>query len=103
MDVTYDTFIGLVQSRARVRTPAEAVAVTGAVLTTLVERLEPEEARHLTSLIPHEIGAWLEKETFASGQRFSFHQFCERVSDREQTDPQLAALHARSVVETLED
>lgn len=81
----------------------EKVAVTRAVLNTLAERLEPDEARRLGGLVPREIGVFIEREAFAAGQRFSFHAFCQRVADREQTDPQLAALHARAVFETLED
>lgn len=98
-----DDFIGFVQSRARVPTRNEAVAVTRAVLNTLTERIEPDDARHLASQLPREISAFVERETFASGQRFSFHDFCQRVADREQSDPQIAAVHARSVFETLED
>ena len=101
--MTEDDFIGLLQTRAHAHTRGEAVAVARATLNTLAERIAADDARYFATLLPGGVGAFLERETFASGQHFSFHDFCQRVADREQSDPQMAALHARGVFETLED
>jgi uncharacterized protein (DUF2267 family) len=101
--MTEDSFVAFVQSRAHMAKREEAVAVARAVLNTLAERIEPDDARELAARLPLEIRRFIEREIFAGGQRFSFHEFCQRVGDREPVDPQMAALHARSVFETLED
>jgi len=99
----YDRFIGLVQSRAHLASSGDAVAAVRATLSTLAERIDPHEAHHLAAQLPREIGVFLEGNKLEKGERFSFGEFCQRVSDREHVDPPQAVHHARCVIETLEE
>lgn len=97
----YQRFIGLVQNRAHMATPADAVGATRATLETLAQRIEPHEAHHLASQLPREIGVYLENNLAEKGERFSFDTFCQRVADREHADVPDAVFHSRCVLETL--
>jgi uncharacterized protein (DUF2267 family) len=99
----YDRFVGLVQSRAHLPSKGDAVAAIRATLSTLAERIEPHEAHHLASQLPQEIGSFLEGNMSETGERFSFSEFCHRVSSRERVDPPQAVHHARCVIETLQE
>lgn len=99
----YDRFTGLVQNRARLATTADAVRATRATLETLAERIGSDEARHLASQLPREIGHYLQEAPPAQGERFSFDEFCRRVAQREGCDVPEAVFHARCVIETLEE
>jgi len=98
----YDRFINLVKSRARVDTD-EAVAAVRATLQTLAERIGANEARHVAAQLPDEIGRHLQNPPAATGERFSFDEFCQRVARREDCDLPDAVFHARCVIETLEE
>jgi uncharacterized protein (DUF2267 family) len=99
----YDRFVGLVQSRAHLASGGDAVAAIRATLTTLAERIDPHEGHHLAAQLPREIGLFLEGNMSETGERFSFGEFCKRVSDRERVDQPQAVHHARCVIETLEE
>jgi uncharacterized protein (DUF2267 family) len=99
----YDRFTGLVQSRGRMATRADAVAATRATLETLAERIDPHEAHHLASQLPREIGAYLESSRSSTGERFSFDAFCKRVAEREHEEVSTALFHARCVLETVQE
>lgn len=99
----YDRFVGLVQNRARLATTGEAVTATRATLQTLAERIGAAEARHVAAQLPREIGLYLEEAASATGERFSFDEFCQRVARREICDLPIAVFHARCVIETLEE
>lgn len=99
----YDRFIGLVQNRARLATTADAVTAIRATLETIAERIGANEARHLASQLPREIGHYLQEGPPAEGERFSFDEFCRRVAERENFDRPEAVFHARCVIETLEE
>lgn len=99
----YDRFIGLVQSRARLASHADAVAATRATLETLAERIGANESRQLAAQLPREIGRFVDGLLAATGERFSFREFCARVAEREDCDHAKAIFHARAVVETLEE
>lgn len=100
--MNYDRFVGLVQSRAHLGSKGEAVAAIRATLTTLAERIEPHEAHHLASQLPQEIGVYLEGNMSDTGERFSFGEFCKRISSREHVEGAEAVHHARCVIETLQ-
>lgn len=101
--MNYDRFIGLVQSRARMPSRADAVAATRATLETLAERIDPHEAHHLASELPREIGIFLENSSGETGERFSFDAFCKRVADREEREVSTALFHAHCVLDTLQE
>lgn len=102
--MNYDRFIGLVQSRARMPSRANAVAATRATLETLAERIDPHEAHHLASQLPREIGIFLENTSSGdTGERFSFDAFCQRVAHREEKEVSTALFHARCVLETVQE
>jgi uncharacterized protein (DUF2267 family) len=103
MVMDYDHFVGLVQSRAHLSSQGDAVAAIRATLSTLAERIDPHEAHHLAAQLPREIGTFLETDISKRGDRFSFGEFCQRVSHREHVDPPAAVHHARCVIETLQE
>ncbi|HYC72875.1 MAG TPA: DUF2267 domain-containing protein [Opitutaceae bacterium] len=99
----FERFIGLVQSRARLAGSGEAVAAVRATLETLAERIGADEARHVASQLPKEIGHFLHGGIAVTGERFSFDEFVRRVAQREGCDRAAAVYHARGVIETLEE
>jgi uncharacterized protein (DUF2267 family) len=101
--MNYDIFIDIVRSRAGLPRAADAVTATHATLSTLAERIAPETARRVAGDLPREAAVLLARNQDSRCGRFSFREFCHRVARREHIDPQLAALHARDVVETMED
>lgn len=100
----YSRFIKTVGEHARVDTPAEALNAARATLETLAERIGGDEARHLASQLPAEIGQYLVLTPAAKGERFSFDEFCARVAAREGGGGGVGAAeaHARGVVSALE-
>lgn len=97
--MNYKEFVGAVQHRLEFGTFGEAVRATRATLTTLGERLEEGEATDLASPLPMEIDRFLEDAE--SGQRFSYEEFLDRVSDREGVDRSEANYHAQQIVDLL--
>lgn len=97
----YDRFINAVGRRAGLA-EADALIATRATLETIAERIGPDEARHLASQLPREIGQFLT----AGGpraERFSLEAFGARVAARAQTDVGNALRCAGCVMETLEE
>ena len=92
----YHELITTVQDRLELPTQGEAVRATRAVLTPLGERIQPEEANDLASPLPMEIDRFLRDAD--SGQRFSFEDYLDKVSEIEDTDTQTARRHAQHVV-----
>lgn len=80
----HDTFIGHVQQRADLSTRGEADSATRAVLTTLGERIQADEADDLAAQLPIEIDRYLEEAD--SGGRFDAKEFEERVASRVELD-----------------
>ena len=95
----YNEFIGHVQDRARLGTQGEAVRAVHATLETLGERIVEDEARHLASQLPQEIGAYLRQAD--TTDRFSLDEFFQRVAKREDVDLPDATHHARAVISVL--
>jgi uncharacterized protein (DUF2267 family) len=73
----------------------EAERATGAVLTTLAERLSAGEARQVAAQLPAEFLALLHTTTDAEG--FDVDEFLRRVAAREGVDVPAAERHARAV------
>ncbi len=102
----HDEFIGAVQHRARLASRGEAERVTRATLETLAERIADGAAQNLAAQLPIEIGEHLRRKAPAeagTGERFSLHDFFERVAEREGADRPEAAFHARVVLEVVDE
>jgi uncharacterized protein (DUF2267 family) len=95
----YQEFVGQVQHRLELAEFGEAVRATRATLTTLGERLEAGEASDLASPLPMEIDRYLLEAE--SGQRFSYTEFLDRVSERADVDKADANYHAQQLVALL--
>ena len=95
----YDDFIGEVQHRAQLDSREAALSVSRATLTTLSERIQPDDAENLGAQLPDELGRFL--EAVDEVERFDFGEFVDRVAEREEIgedDQADAAFHARVVV-----
>ncbi|MFB6075118.1 MAG: DUF2267 domain-containing protein [Haloarculaceae archaeon] len=101
--MNFDEFVGEVQHRLELGATGPAVRATRATLTTLGERLPPDEADNLASPLPMEIDRYLREAE--GGQRFDYDEFLERVSDREgeAVDRSDANYHAQQVVGLLSE
>jgi uncharacterized protein (DUF2267 family) len=99
----YDEFVGQVQNRAGLASKGEAIGAIRATLETFAERLAGEEASHLASQLPREIGVYLRASPGLEGrgESFSLDEFFRRVSEKEGTDIPDAVYHTRVVVEML--
>jgi uncharacterized protein (DUF2267 family) len=94
--MNYKEFGGQVQHRLEYAQFGQAVRATRAVLTTLGERLPEGEATDLASPLPMEIDRYLSEATH--GQRFDYHEFLDRVAEREGVDRSDANYHAQQVL-----
>lgn len=97
--MNYKDFVGQVQHRLEYDERGPAVRATRVTLTTLGERVQEGEATDLASPLPMEIDRFLIEAE--SGQRFSYDEFLERVSDREGIDRSDANWHAQQIVALL--
>jgi uncharacterized protein (DUF2267 family) len=97
----YNTFVTEVQQRLDLATQGDAVRATRAVLTSLGERLQAEEADDLASPLPMEIDRYLRDAD--AGQRFSFEEYLDRVGEREGVETRTALHHAQRVVELVSE
>jgi uncharacterized protein (DUF2267 family) len=90
----YDALIGFVaQAIGADRDVAERAA--RAVLATLGERIGADEARHLVTHLPAELGPSLFTE--GGAQAFDLDELLRRVAEREHVDPAVAERHASAV------
>jgi uncharacterized protein (DUF2267 family) len=99
--MTYDEFVGQVQSRARLGSTGEAVRATRATLEVLGQRLFGGEAKDLAAQLPQEIGYYLRQD--GQSERFGLDEFFARVSEREGVDLPVAVHHARAVISVVSD
>ncbi|MBD3181562.1 DUF2267 domain-containing protein [Candidatus Poribacteria bacterium] len=99
----YDDFVKEVQTRARLNTLGEAVEATRATLEALGKCISQEEANHLMSELPKEIGVYL--EDIGEPERFSLDDFFKYINQNERKSVGLAESvhHARSVISVLQD
>jgi uncharacterized protein (DUF2267 family) len=94
-------FLGHVQSRARLPTLDDALRATRATLTTLAERLGPDEARQLGAQLPSEIKLCLTDGSMSAPERFTSDEFLLRICAREGVDLPQSTHHARAVIDVL--
>jgi len=97
----YNAFVTEVQQRLELATQGDAVRASRAVLTSLGERLQADEATDLASPLPMEIDRYLRAAD--SGQRFSFEEYLDRVGEREGVETRTALHHAQRVVELVSE
>ncbi|GAD52644.1 hypothetical protein MBEHAL_1404 [Halarchaeum acidiphilum MH1-52-1] len=97
----HDEFVGDVQHRLELASRGEAIRATRAVLETLAERLQADEAADLAGPLPMEIDRFLHEAD--SGQIFDFDEFVARVSQRARVEPADAVFYAKVVVDVVED
>lgn len=98
----YDTFIGNVQSRARLGSRQAAVRAIRATFQTLSERLPASEVQDLAAQLPGELAVYLDRDS-EKVERFSLDELFHRVSVREHVDLPAAVYHTRVVVEVLRE
>jgi uncharacterized protein (DUF2267 family) len=80
-------------------TRRHADRATRAVLETLAERIDREEARQLATQLPPELAPWVFTDGPAEG--FDVDEFVRRVAEREGVGTGEAQAHARAVLATL--
>jgi len=94
--MNYKDFVGQVQHRLELDELGHAVRATRAVLTTLGERIDPGEATDLASPLPIEIDRYLIEAK--SGEKFTYHEFVERVSERANVEGSAANYYAETII-----
>lgn len=108
----HDSFIGQVQNRAELASRGAALSTSRATLQTLGERIQEGEATNLAAQLPDELGRFLEEHADTT-ESFDFQEFISRVAERDENlgdehginddDLSAAALHARTVVDVLDE
>lgn len=108
----HDTFIGEVQNRAELASRGAALSASRATLQTLGERIQEGEATNIAAQLSDELGRFLEERADTT-ESFDFQEFISRVAERDENlgnehgidddDLSAAALHARSVVDVLDE
>ena len=96
--MNHDEFVGQVQHLAHLPSRGDAETIIRATFETLGERLQPQAAAHVAAQLPPELGRHLRDHTF---QHLSVREFYGRVAERERTDLDKAAFHARCVLDAL--
>ena len=99
--MTYDQFVGQVQSRARLGSQGAAVRAIQATLQTLSERLDEGEAKDLASQLPREFAIYMQSPQHRV--RMSLDEFFGKVCGREQVDLPDSVYHARVVMDVLQE
>lgn len=103
----HDTFIGQVQSRARLSSRGEAERATRAVLETLGDRLPEGLVDNLAAQLPQELDVHLRRtEVFGgegTGIRFDRDEFVSRVSQRSGFDGPKSTFVSRVVCEVIDE
>ncbi|RKN39498.1 DUF2267 domain-containing protein [Streptomyces hoynatensis] len=104
--MNHDTFIGQVQSRARLDSRGSAEAASRATLETLAERIPAALADNLAAQLPTEIGEHLRRvasapDQLATGTRMQPDEFFDRVAQRAGADLPKATFEARCVMEVV--
>lgn len=97
----YSELIGEVQHRIDEADMGASVRNTRAVLTTLGERLQADEAKDLAGPLPREIGYYLRDAE--SGQRFDYQEFIARVAETAEVDEGEANVRAQAIVALVAD
>ncbi|MDL5362854.1 DUF2267 domain-containing protein [Halalkalicoccus sp. NIPERK01] len=104
----HDTFIGEVQNRAELASRGEALSATRATFQTLAERIDEGQATNIAAQLPDELARIIEEEADTT-ESFGFQEFVGRVAERDENlgseddDRSAAALHARAVIDVLDE
>jgi uncharacterized protein (DUF2267 family) len=94
----YDSFLDVVATEGHL--PREdAERAVRAVLETLAERIDREEARQLAAQLPPEVAPWIATMTPAAG--FDADELLRRVAEREGTDLRRARRDVPAVLDAL--
>lgn len=96
--MNYREFVGQAQHRLELDELGPTVRVIRAVLTTLGERVDPGEATDLASPLPMEIDRYLIEAAEQGGEKFSFDEFLNRVSERADLNRSTANYYSQTVV-----
>jgi uncharacterized protein (DUF2267 family) len=99
--MTYDRFVGEVQSRAHLGSQGAAVRAIQGTFQTLAERLNQGESKDLAAQLPREFAIYF--QTPEHSMRMSLEEFFKKVSDREQENLPDSVYHARVVMEVLQE
>ena len=104
LSMHFDQFLGAVQNRARLDSNGAALRVTRLTLTTLSERIQPDEADDMAAQLPMEIDRFVsEVDTVES---FSFEEFVDRLVERGDYDDDEradAVFHAQAVMDVVSE
>lgn len=98
----YDQIVGQVQARGRLPSREAAVTALRAVLGTLATRIRHEDAHHVASQLPREIGIFLEGSD-GGVERFDVHEWIKRVGQVEGEQLPAATYHTRVVMEVIRE
>ena len=94
--------VGQVQRDAKLPSFSDSTTAIRATLETLGERITEDQAAHLSSQLPREVGYFLYRGAISFGsKRFGYREFIERVARRECVSNARAAFHARVVMEAI--
>jgi uncharacterized protein (DUF2267 family) len=97
--MNYKEFMGQAQHRLELDELGPAVRASRAVLTTLGERIDPGEATDLASPLPMEVDRYLiEAAERAGGEKFTYDEFLNRISERAGVDRSDANYYAQTIV-----
>ena len=97
----YDEFIKHVQSFAKLDSREEAEKATQITLETLKERIVGDEASQLAAQLPEDLAQYLRGREGQMGDHFKIEEFYQRICDRENVEPEIAANYAIAVFAVL--
>ena len=97
----YDEFIKHVQSFAKLDSREEAEKATQITLETLKERIVGDEASQLAAQLPEDLAQYLRGREGQMGDHFKIEEFYQRICDRGNVEPEIAANYAIAVFAVL--
>lgn len=97
----HDEFVSELQHRIEAPSRGQTLHTAHAVLETLGERLQEDEAEDLAAPLPIEIDRYLTDGE--SGQQFDWDEFVERVAEREEAELPDAQFHAQAVIALVDE
>ena len=97
----YDEFIKHVQSFAKLDSREEAEKATQITLETLKERIVGDEASQLAAQLPEDLAQYLRGREGQMGDHFKIEEFYQRICDRGNVEPEIAANYAIAVFTVL--
>lgn len=99
----YQEFITHVQTMAQSASREEAERATRATLETLKERIPGEEVAVIAAELPSELSQFLQQQQPTTSESFNLQEFIWRVSQRENIEPTITAIHVRAVFAVLQN